>query len=210
MRHLLPSPLAIAVLALRMGKAAPAASLKPLTSCPNGFTAGGLRAPLTAVAIAPVAVAANHHLAATTGTVEQTRTALHRPLLPMRAGFTPNRERYFPVGRASHGGGAASGRLWRSEPMPRLSQRPRWSNQFRLTCHLLDRFPRRHPPGLCPRERYSPPSLAILRVIHQQRAGLYRHPHRHRATKTLRRSHRQCRLLRNILPRQISVAEWSS
>ena len=178
MRHYLPSPLAIAVLAFGMGEAASAAFLKALTGRADGLTAGGLGTPLTAVEVAPVAVAANHHLAPTTGAVEQTRTALHRPLLPMRAGFTPNRERYFPVGRASHGGGAASGRLWRSEPMPRLSQRPRWSNQFRLACHLLDRFPRRHPPGLCPRERYSPPSLAILRVIHQQRAGLYRHPHR--------------------------------
>jgi len=123
MRHFLPSPSAITALALSMGKAAPAAFLKPLTGRADGLTAGGLRAPRTAVEVAPVTVAADHHLAPTTGTVKQTRAALHRPLLPMRAGFTPNRERYFPVGRASHGGGAASGGLWRSEPVPRLSQR---------------------------------------------------------------------------------------
>jgi len=124
MRHLLPSPLAIAALALRMGKAASTASLKALTGRTHGFTARGLRALLTAVEVAPVTVAADHHLSATTGAVEQACTAQHRLLLPMRAGFIPNRERYFPAGRASHGGGAASGGLWRSEPVPRLSQRP--------------------------------------------------------------------------------------
>ena len=177
MRHLLPSPLAIAVLALRMGKAAPAASLKPLTSGPNGFTAGGLRAPLTAVAIAPVAVAANHHLAATTGTVEQTRTALHRPLLPMRAGFTPNRERYFPVGRASHGGGAASALT--IYPIP-------------LGLSLSStRLPRPNTPlaFLCPSDSYSPPSMAILRAIHRQSAGLQSHRQSLRVRRYASHSH---------------------
>ena len=108
MRHFLPSPSAIAALALGMGEAAPAALLVAPTRLPQGLTAGGLRAPLTAVNVAPVTVAADHHLAVTTGTVEQTCAALHRPLPPMRAGLKPEQERYFPVGRASHGGGAAS------------------------------------------------------------------------------------------------------
>jgi len=106
MRHFLPSPLAIAALACGMGKAASACSLVTPTGLPAGLTAGGFRAPLSAVDIAPVAVAADHNLATTTGTVEQTRAARHRPLLPMRAGLEPKRERYSPVGRASHGLGA--------------------------------------------------------------------------------------------------------
>jgi len=106
MRHFHSSPLAIATLALGMAAATPARFLVAPTGCSAGLTAGGLRAPLTAVDVAPVAVAANHHLAATTGTVEQARAALHRSLLPMRAGLEPTVERYFPVGRASHGLGA--------------------------------------------------------------------------------------------------------
>ena len=137
MRHFRCSPLAIAALACGVGEAAPVRSLVTPTSLSAGLTAGALRAPLTAVDIAPVAVAADHHLAATMGTVEQTRAALHRLLLPMRAGLEPNPERYFPVGRALHGfGGAASGRLWRSRPVPRLSQRPYRSIRIRSACHL--------------------------------------------------------------------------
>ena len=106
MRHFLPSPLAIAALACGVGKASTVRSLVTPGGFALGLMAGGLRAPRTAVDIAPVAVATDHHLAATTGTVEQTRTALHRLLLPMRAGLEPNRERYSPVGRAAHGLGA--------------------------------------------------------------------------------------------------------
>ena len=106
MRHFRSSPLAIAALACGMGEAASARFLVTLTGLSAGLSAGALRAPLTAVDIAPVAVAADHHLAATTGTVEQTRAAPHRLLLPMRAGLEPNPERYFPVGRALHGLGA--------------------------------------------------------------------------------------------------------
>jgi hypothetical protein len=106
MRHFLSSPSAIATLACGMGKTAPACSLVTSTCLSTRLPAGALGAPLTAVDIAPVAVAADHHLAATTDTVEQTGVALHRPLLPMRAGLEPARERYFALGRASHGAGA--------------------------------------------------------------------------------------------------------
>jgi hypothetical protein len=137
MRHFRSSPLAIAALACGMGAAATARFLVTLAGFPSGMTAGGFRAPLAAVDIAPVAVAADHYLAATTGAVEQTRAALHRLLPPMRAGLEPNPERYFPEGRALHGlGGAAWGRLWRSRPVPRLSQRPYRSIRFRSACHL--------------------------------------------------------------------------
>jgi len=103
MRHFRSSPLAITALALGMRKAAPARSLVTPTGLAAGLTAGSLRAPLTAVDIAPVAVAADHYLAAATGAMEQTGAALHRLLLPMRAGLEPNPKRYFPVGRATHG-----------------------------------------------------------------------------------------------------------
>jgi len=106
MRHFRTSPLAVATLALGMGEATPTRLLVTSTGRSAGLTAGGFRAPLTAVDVAPVAVAADHHLAPTTGAVEQTRAALHRPLLPMRAGLEPTEKRYFPVGRASHGLGA--------------------------------------------------------------------------------------------------------
>ena len=106
MRHFLPSPLAITTLTLGMGKATPARFLVALTGLPLGLTAGSFRAPLPAVDVAPVAVAADRNLATTTGAVEQTCAALHRPLPPMRAGLEPKRGRYSPVGRASHGLGA--------------------------------------------------------------------------------------------------------
>ena len=106
MRHFRSSPLAIATLALGMGEAASARSLVTPTGLPLGLTAGGFRAPLTAVDVAPVAVAADRHLAPTTGAVEQTRAALHRRLRPMRAGLKPDPKGYSPAGRASHGLGA--------------------------------------------------------------------------------------------------------
>jgi hypothetical protein len=87
MRHFLLSPLAIAALALSMGEAPTTAFLVTFTGCAHGSTTGGLCTPRTAVTIAPVAVAANHHLTPTTGAVEQTCAALHRALLPMSAGF---------------------------------------------------------------------------------------------------------------------------
>jgi len=106
MRHFRSSPLAIATLALGMREAAPARSLVTPTGLAAGMTPRGLRAPLTSVDFAPVAVAADHYLAATTGAVKQACAALHRALLPMRAGLEPKRGRYSRVGRALHGLGA--------------------------------------------------------------------------------------------------------
>ena len=106
MRHFRASPLAIAALACGMGEATPTRFLVAPTGLTARLTAGGFRAPLTAVNVAPIAVAADHHLAAATGAVEQTCTALHRLLLPMSAGLEPTEKRYSPVGRASHGLGA--------------------------------------------------------------------------------------------------------
>ena len=97
MRHFLFAPLAIAALALGMGEAPTAAVLVTSACFSHGLITGGSCTPLTAVAIAPVAAAADHHLAATAGAIEQTCTALHRALLPMRAGFLSNRETYFRV-----------------------------------------------------------------------------------------------------------------
>ena len=106
MRHVRSSPLAIAALACGVGEAASVRSLVTPSDLALRLATGGLRAPLSAVDIAPIAVAADHHLATTTGAVEQTRAALHRLLRPMRAGLEPNPERYSSVGRAPHGLGA--------------------------------------------------------------------------------------------------------
>ncbi len=170
MRHFLPSPLAIATLARGMRKAAPARSLVTPTGLPAGLMAGGLRAPLTAVDIAPVAVAANHHLAATTGAIEKTRAALHRLLLPMRAGLEPNPERYSPVGRARHGlgarhredyGGRDRCRACLNGPIDlTLSAWPVTSLRPAADHHPLPDF-------VSSADRYSPPSLAILRAVHR-------------------------------------------
>jgi hypothetical protein len=174
MRHFRSSPLAIAALASGVGEAAAVRSLVTPTGFSLGLTAGALRAPLSAVDIAPVAVAADHHLAATTGTVEQTRAALHRLLLPMRAGLEPNPERYFPVGRAPHGlgarhradcGGQDRCRACLNGPIdltdsawPVTSLRPVAGH------HTLTIF-------VPSRNRCSPRSLVARRVIHRQSAG---------------------------------------
>jgi hypothetical protein len=175
MRHFLHSPLAIAALALSMGEAAPARSLVTPSGFPLGLTAGGLRAPLSAVDVAPVAVAANHHLAATTGAIEQTRAALHRLLLPMRAGLEPNPERYFPVGRALHGlgarhrvdcGGQGRCRACLNGPIHLTdSACPVTPLRPAADYHNLPIFV---PSG----NRCSPPSLVIRRAIHRLSAGL--------------------------------------
>jgi hypothetical protein len=123
MRHFLLSALAIAALAIGMGEAPATAFLVTLTGCAHGLTTSDSCTRATAVAIASVALAADHHLRLTTGAIEQTCTALHRAFLPMSAGFQSNRERYFRVAVHRTVGGAVSGRLWRSEPVPRLSQR---------------------------------------------------------------------------------------
>ena len=103
MRHFRSSPLAITALACGMGEATSACFLVTPSGLALGLTAGGLRAALAAIAVAPVAVAADHHLTSATGAMEQTRTAAHRRLLPMSAGLEPAGERYSPTSRASHG-----------------------------------------------------------------------------------------------------------
>ena len=116
MRHFRASALAIAALALGMGEATAARALVASAGLALGLTAGGLRAALAAIAVAPVAVAADHHLASATGAIEQTGTAAHRRLLPMSAGLNPRAERYSPPGRALHGLGRGSGATVVVEP----------------------------------------------------------------------------------------------
>jgi hypothetical protein len=103
MRHFRSSPLAITALACGMGEATSACFLVTPSGLALGLTAGGLRAALAAIAVAPVAVAADHHLTSATSAMEQTGTAAHRRLLPMSAGLEPAGERYSPTSRASHG-----------------------------------------------------------------------------------------------------------
>jgi len=107
MRHF--RALAVAALALGMSEATAARALVASSGLTLGVTMGGFRARLAAVAVAPVTVAANHHLASAPGTIEQTRAAAHRRLLPMSAGRKPTGERYSPKGRAAHGLGRGIG-----------------------------------------------------------------------------------------------------
>ena len=116
MRHFRSSPLAIIALACGMGEATSACSLVTPSGLALGLTAGGLRATLAAIAVAPVAVAADHHLTPATGAMEQTGTAAHRRLLPMSAGLEPAGERYSPTSRALHGLGRGSGATVVVEP----------------------------------------------------------------------------------------------
>jgi hypothetical protein len=106
MRHFLSLALPIAVLAGGMGEAAsPTFLIAPAGPLQRG-TPGGLRAPFSAVDIAPVTVAAEGDLAVTTGTVEKTGSEFHRQLPPMRAGPVSAGEGYLLSGRAAHGLGA--------------------------------------------------------------------------------------------------------
>jgi hypothetical protein len=116
MRHFRASALAIAALAFGMGEATAARALVAPAGLALGLTAGGLRAALAAVTVAPVAVAADHYLASATGAIEQTGTAAHRRLLPMSAGLEQAGERYLPASRASHGLGRGSGATVVVEP----------------------------------------------------------------------------------------------
>jgi hypothetical protein len=179
MRHFRSSPLAIAALARGMGEAAPARFLITPSGLSTRLTAGGLRATLTAVDVAPVTVAADHHLAVTTGTVEQTCTGLHRPLRPMRDGLKPTAERYFSVGRASHGvgaryredcGGQSRCRAFLNGPDD-LTDCAQLVTSLRPAADLTPfwLFP-------LPRAQTSPPSLAILRTVHRKSARSGNHP----------------------------------
>ena len=175
MRHFRSSPLAIAALACGVGEAAPARFLVTPTRFPLGLTAGGFCASLSTVDIAPVAVAANHYLAATTSAVEQTRAALHRLLLPMRAGLEPNPERYFRVGRAPHGlgarhrgdcGGQDRCRACLNGPID-LTDSPQPVTPLRPAAE------HHNPLVFVPSaDRCSPPSSVIRRTIHRLNAGL--------------------------------------
>lgn len=123
MRHF-STPGPITTLTLGVGKATPAAAL----IARRGRAAGGLscrwRTALIAVAVAPVAVATDRHLTTTTGAVEQTGGGGHRQLLPMSPGQPSTSGRYSPTARAMHAPGCGTGRgLWRSLPVPHLSQR---------------------------------------------------------------------------------------
>jgi hypothetical protein len=188
MRHFRSSPLAVAALACGMGEAAAARFPVTPSGFPLGLTAGGLRAPLSAVDVAPVAVAADHHLTTTTGAIEQTGAALHRLLLPMRAGLEPNPERYFPVGRASHGlgarhradcGGRDRCRACLNGPLDLTdSAQPVTSLRPTPEHHNLLVF-------ATAADRCSPPSLVIRRAIHRLCAAL----RNRRQTDMLRSSH---------------------
>jgi hypothetical protein len=72
MRHFLLLALAIAALAVGMGKASLTPALVTPPSPTQGFGAGNAGAVGTAILVAPIAGTTDHHLAATTGTVEQT------------------------------------------------------------------------------------------------------------------------------------------
>ena len=181
MRHFRSSPLAIATLTLGMREAAPARSSVTPIGLSLGLAAGGFRAPLTAVEVAPVAVAADRYLAATAGAVEQACTALHRALRPMRAGLEPKRERYSPVGRASHGLGAR----YREDCGGRDRCRACLNGPDDLTDSRQPVTSFDSPPAskhalqfLCPSDRCSPPSMGILCAIHRLSAGWRNHPHR--------------------------------
>ena len=217
MRHFRCSPLAIAALACGVGEAAPARPLVTPTGFALGMTAGGLRAPRTAVDIAPVAVAADHYLAATTGTVEQTRTALHRLLLPMRAGLEPNPERYSRVGRAAHGLGAR----YRQDCGGRDRCRACLNGPLALTDSAqpvtsLRLAASHYTPGLCPfRDRCSPPSSVIRRAIHRLSAGLRnrRHPSLRQTSGASRcmtlPMHPDCRMASHF-HRSVPWTSWST
>ncbi len=106
MRHFLSLALPIAVLAGSMGEAASSTFLIAPTGPSQRGTPSGLRAPLSAVDVAPVTVVAEGDLALTTGTVEKTGSEFHRQLPPMRAGPVSAGGGYLLSGRAAHGLGA--------------------------------------------------------------------------------------------------------
>jgi len=181
MRHFRSSPLAIAALALGVAPTTSARALVAPSGRSTRLSPGRLRAPLATVDVAPVAVAADHHLAVTTGTVEQTRTALHRLLLPMRAGLEPITGRYFPVGRAAHGCGAR----YRGDCAGQSRCRACLSGSDDLADSVqsftyFDSSPAQKALLAFLRliHRNSPPSLAIYRSIHQLSAALRRRPQR--------------------------------
>jgi hypothetical protein len=100
MRYFFAPPLAIALLAGRLGKTpATAGAIAPC----------GLGTGRTAITIAAVTVAAERHLATTPRTEEPTRPAAHRPLPADEDWIQTQAGRILPVGRATHGVGRGSG-----------------------------------------------------------------------------------------------------
>jgi len=89
MRHFLWLALALTVapLASGMGQAARAAGLVAMTGQTLGLAACLIGASGATIQVAPITAAADHHLAAAAGTVEQTGTGRHRRPEPMRAGL---------------------------------------------------------------------------------------------------------------------------
>jgi hypothetical protein len=74
MRHFVTPALAVTVLAGGMTKPPSGAVLMAATRRPAGLGAGHAGAPRSAVDVAAVTVAADHHLAVAAGTVEKTGT----------------------------------------------------------------------------------------------------------------------------------------
>ena len=108
MRHFLtPGP--VTTLTLGVGKATPATVLIARRGGTPGRPPCRRRTALVAVAVAPVAVATDRHLTATTGAVEQAGSVRHRQLLPMSPGQPPTSGRYSPTARAMHAPGCGTG-----------------------------------------------------------------------------------------------------
>lgn len=108
MRHFLtPGP--VTTLALGVGKATSATVLIARPSRTPGGPPRRWRTAGFAVAVAPVAVATDHHLTTTTGAVEQAGRVGHRQLLPMSPGQPPTSGRYSPTARAMHAPGCGTG-----------------------------------------------------------------------------------------------------
>jgi hypothetical protein len=165
MRHFRTATPAIAVLAGGMGEATAARGLIAPCRLALGLAACALRALLAAIAVAPVAVAADHHLAPTTGTIEQTRSAAHRRLLPPSAGSEPTGARYSPASRAWHGlgaryrgdcGGRARCRACLNGPDPLADSRPVVTSRPERTATTAARPARNHPPRAEP-QRFGAP-----------------------------------------------------
>jgi len=108
MRHF-PPPGPITSLTLGVVHTAGAAALIPRSGRAPRRPPCGLGAVRAAVAVAAIAVAADRHLTATAGAVEQTGGRGHRQLLPMSPGSSPTSGRYLPMARATHGPGYGTG-----------------------------------------------------------------------------------------------------
>jgi len=135
MRHFLPLG-AEATLAFGMGKAAATALLVAATCGLQRGLACLLGTTGVAVDVAPVTVAAQDHLAVTTGALVQASGELHRPLVPMSAGVRRALGGYWS-GRARHStGGVASMTGQVDLAMSRPSQRPSRFTPDPRRCHL--------------------------------------------------------------------------